>query len=117
MEPSAEEAGQTLLERQYTNIQITGNAWLVRHTRSGDELFLTWTPRGAEYPNNWSLPDDLLEHQFRLELYSGGDLVAQMDQSEASATIPVGMADTARIAPIGLHQRLGEWVSIPLPPP
>ena len=88
-----------------------------RHTRSGDELCLTWTPRGEEYPSNWALPDGLQEHQFRIELYSAGGLVSRIDQSEVSVRIPIGMADTARIAPIGLHQRLGEWVSIPLPPP
>jgi HK97 family phage portal protein len=41
LEPSADEAGQTLFERLYTDIQITGNAWLEAVTLPDQDL-----PRG-----------------------------------------------------------------------
>ncbi len=40
-EPSPDESGQALLERLYTDLQITGNAWAEAVTLEGDE-----TPRG-----------------------------------------------------------------------
>lgn len=40
-EPSPDEAGQTLLESLYTDLQITGNAWAEAVTLEGDD-----TPRG-----------------------------------------------------------------------
>ncbi|MEL6691918.1 MAG: glycoside hydrolase/phage tail family protein [Pseudomonadota bacterium] len=89
----------------------------LKHASSDGGLTLSWTPRDADYANNWSLPDDLLEQQFRVELFNQDLLVSSFEQPEASLTIPIGTADTARVAPIGLHRRLGEWVSIPLPPP
>lgn len=41
VEPSPDEAGQTLLERLYTDLQITGNAWMEAVTVTGEDI-----PRG-----------------------------------------------------------------------
>ncbi|MEM9178946.1 MAG: phage portal protein [Pseudomonadota bacterium] len=41
VEPSPEESGRTLLERLYTDLQITGNAWLEAVTLAGEAV-----PRG-----------------------------------------------------------------------
>ena len=122
-----EEAGVSLIWKvgdgdaiEFTYEDRASLPWRVGHlrvARSGGELNITWTPRGVEYSNNWSLPDDLRERRFRIELCAGETLISGTEQSEAFLTIPIGTADTARVAPIGLHQRLGEWVSIPLPPP
>ncbi|MEE9380736.1 MAG: hypothetical protein V3V03_04960, partial [Hyphomonadaceae bacterium] len=51
-EPSPDEAGRALLERLYTDLQITGNAWAEAITLDGDSqprgLFgLGWTAMAA----------------------------------------------------------------------
>ena len=94
--------------------------WRVGHLSSkidGDSVRVTWTARGNSYSNNWDIPDDLVGSRFRVEAYSEGLLYSRVDQTELSSILPIGVADEIRVAQIGLHQRLGEWVSIPLPPP
>lgn len=84
---------------------------------AGDEFEVTWTARGGDYANNWELPDDLENSRFRVEVYNYNTLISRNDQDVPFAFIPLGSATKVQVAQIGLHQRLGEWVSIPLPPP
>ena len=81
------------------------------------EVEVAWTARGSAYANNWELPDDLENSRFRVEVYNYKTLISRSDQDVPFAFIPRGSATKVRVAQIGLHQRLGEWVSIPLPPP
>ncbi|MFN3212283.1 MAG: glycoside hydrolase/phage tail family protein [Henriciella sp.] len=94
--------------------------WRVGHLSAktvGDEVEVTWSARSSEYTNNWALPDDLENSRFRVEVYNFNTLISRTDQDTPFAFIPLGSATKVRVAQIGLHQRLGEWVSIPLPPP
>lgn len=105
---------------EFTYQDRASDPWRIGHlkgVKSGARLKLSWTPRGPQYASNWTLPDDPQEDRFRIETFSQNELVSRVEQSDAVLEIPLGTADTVRIAPIGLHQRLGEWVSIPLPPP
>lgn len=104
----------------FTYEKRAARPWRVGHLfakTDGDSVQASWTARGSSYSNNWDIPDDLTGSRFRIEAYSEGDLVSRVDQTELSTVLPNGVADQIRVAQIGLHQRLGEWVSIPLPPP
>ncbi|MHA7856515.1 MAG: baseplate multidomain protein megatron [Henriciella sp.] len=104
----------------FTYQDRAGLPWRVGHlkqSRTDELIHVTWTARGPQYNNNWSLPDELQNSPFRVETYFENQLRSRVDQTDTFMDIPVGGADTVRVAQIGMHQRLGEWVSIPVPPP
>lgn len=55
VEPSPEEAGRTLLERLYTDLQITGNAWMEAVTVTGEDR-RAGTARNGIWLRNTHLP-------------------------------------------------------------
>lgn len=89
----------------------------LRSEKHGDTFELSWTARGVQYADNWTLPDDITDGRYRIESFLDGELQMYAEQTETALTVRIGGATEIRVAEIGSHQQLGEWVSILLPQP
>jgi hypothetical protein len=93
--------------------------WRVGHLKaiaSGGDLEISWTARGSEYSNNWGAVDALVSTRYRIETRLGGQWQLTAEQSSTGLTLEAGSAEQIRVAAMSDDHRLGEWVSIPLPP-
>jgi len=92
--------------------------WSKSETKSAQSLIaLSQLPVAAwEYSNNWGLVDAMAPTMFRIETRLGEEWQLIAEQSSTWLMLEAGSAEQIRVAAIGDDYRLGEWVSIPLPP-
>lgn len=101
--------------QSFVHADRAGLPWPVAHLRGrkgeGESTVLSWLPRGPGIPDNWDLPDPVVQRRFRVEAVADGAVAWQIETGAETATIPVGH-DLARVAEIGADGRMGRWVSI-----
>ncbi|MEM8616216.1 MAG: glycoside hydrolase/phage tail family protein [Pseudomonadota bacterium] len=92
----------------------SGRPWRVGHLRAepeGAHLRVTWTRRGRDLPESWSLPEASAEGLFQVRIEDGNGAVEEQQVIVPEMTVP-GNTRRIDIAAIAVDGRTGPWVSI-----
>ncbi|MEP1143866.1 MAG: glycoside hydrolase TIM-barrel-like domain-containing protein [Henriciella sp.] len=106
--------------QSFTYQDRAGLPWRVGHlsaVRSGEHIRVSWTARGAHYPNGWVAADPINALSFQVTTRLHEQVTSHPVQTDSNFELSYGAADQISVARIGTDQRRGEWVSIPLPSP
>lgn len=91
--------------------------WRVGHLRACDETEnwkLTWTRRGADIPDSWSLPEAANAGVFHVQCWLDTQLISETVSEMTQALVEKGCTRIS-VAEIGIDGRVGEWASISVP--
>ncbi len=97
--------------------QVAGTPWRVAHLRatvSASELQASWTKRGANISESWTLPETDNAGRFQVESYLNDQRLVSQVVELAHANLALG-CDHIRVAEIGADGRVGKWASISVP--
>lgn len=95
---------------------VAGLPWSVGHLRAkeGEAGWdVSWTRRGKDIPESWSLPEVDNAGAFQCDLYLAGDLVSTQQVTTSTLFVGYGV-DEISVSQVNDSGRVGNWASIPL---
>ncbi len=98
-------AGRHSTPQTYAYAHRAGLPWPVAHLRRRAHV-ISWTRRGADVPDNWTLPEASNDGRFTIERDFGSGFQAPIEQAAASIPITPGL-QRVRIAAVGADGRNG----------